>query len=84
MEPTANPKCVEVEDVAAVACAIQNMLLAARARGLAIEWSTGAPARSEHLKQFFGLTPGHQLLGFICLGCPDRADEPPKAQEPPP
>lgn len=83
MEPTAGPKLVEVEDVAAVACAIQNMLLAAHARGLGTKWSTGEPARSDHLKQFFGLTPQHQILGFIYLGYPDPAEAGPEARRTP-
>ena len=72
-EPASGPKIVEVENVAAVACGVQNMLLAAHARGLATKWSTGETARSEHVKRFFGLTPQHELLGFIYLGYP--ADE---------
>ncbi len=71
MEPPFGPKIVEVENVCAVACAIQNMLLLAHARGLATKWSTGEAARSEHLKRFFGLTPEHQILAYIYLGYPD-------------
>jgi nitroreductase len=71
-EPPNGPKIVEIEDVAAVACAIQNLMLAAHARGLATKWSTGLPARSEHLKRYFGLTPSHQILGYIYLGYPDE------------
>ncbi|MCC6178123.1 MAG: nitroreductase [Chloroflexi bacterium] len=72
VDPPNGPKIVDVEDVAAVACAIQNLLLAAHARGFATKWSTGGPARSEIVKRFFGLSPAHQILGFIYLGYPDE------------
>ncbi len=74
-EPAAGPKIVDVENVCAVACAIQNLLLAAHARGLAAKWSTGAPAFSEGVKRFLGLPSDHQILGFIYLGYPDPADD---------
>lgn len=72
-EPARGPKVVEIENVAAVACGVQNLLLAAHARGLATKWSTGPSARSEHVKRFFGLTSEHELVGFVYLGYP--ADE---------
>jgi len=71
VDPPSGPKIVDVEDVCAVACGIQNLMLVATARGLATKWSTGLSAQSEHIKQFFGLTPEHQLLGFIYLGYPN-------------
>lgn len=71
VEPPSGPKIVDIEDVCAVACGIQNLMLVAHARGLTSKWSTGLTAQSEHIKQFFGLTPAHQLLGFIYLGYPD-------------
>ncbi|HYU19947.1 MAG TPA: nitroreductase [Chloroflexota bacterium] len=77
VEPPVGPKIVDVENVCAAACAIQNLLLAAHARGLAIKWSTGPAARSELVKRFFGLSPEHQILAFLYLGYP--AEEPPAA-----
>jgi nitroreductase len=74
-EPAGGPKIVELENVCAVACAIQNMLLAAHARGLAAKWSTGAPAFSDRVKRFFDLPADHQILGFIYLGYPDPSDD---------
>lgn len=69
-EPAAGPKIVEIENIAAVACGVQNILLAAHARGLATKWSTGETARSEHVKRYFGLSPQHELIGFVYLGYP--------------
>ena len=61
-------KDLDVENIAAASAAIQNMLLVAHARGLATKWSTGAPAVSDYVKEYFGLTPQHHLLAFIYLG----------------
>jgi nitroreductase len=71
-DPPASSKVDPIEDVCAVACGIQNLLLAAHARGLATKWSSGKPCYSLNLKQFFGLTPEHQILGYIYLGYPDE------------
>lgn len=72
-DPATDPKIDPVEDVAAVSCAIQNLMLAAHARGLTTKWSSGQPCYSPALKQFFDLTPEHQILGYIYLGYPDEA-----------
>ena len=42
------------EDYAAVCCAVQNMMLAATARGLASKWSTGALAENPAAKRWLG------------------------------
>src|SRR5205823_1976619 len=70
VDPPAGPRIDSLEDVCAVACGIQNLLLAAHARGLATKWSTGKTVYSESIKEFFGLSPAHQILGFIYLGYP--------------
>lgn len=80
-EPPSGPKIVDVEDVCAVACAIQNLMLAAHARGLATKWSTGGAARSDHLKSFFGLTPAHQILGYVYLGYAEEERRAPERTE---
>ena len=71
-DPPGSPKIDPIEDVCAVACGIQNLMLAAHARGLATKWSSGKPCYSSQLKAFFGLTPEHQILGYIYLGYPDE------------
>jgi nitroreductase len=57
------------EEAAAVAAAVQNLLLAAHALGLAAIWrSSGTgPEATEVL----GLPPGAQVLGYVYLGYPD-------------
>lgn len=72
-DPPSGPKIDPVEDVCAVACGVQNMLLAAHARGLATKWSSGQACHAPAIKQFFGLTPEHQILGYIYLGYPDES-----------
>jgi nitroreductase len=73
VEPATGPQVVEIEEVAAGAAAVQNMLLAAHALGLAAIWRTGAPAYHPAVKAFFGLSPEAHLLGFVYVGYPDAA-----------
>lgn len=58
----------EIEEVAAVACAVQNLHLSAHAYGLGGFWSTGGVTYTEEAKAFFGLGPADRLLGFFQLG----------------
>ena len=72
-DPPGGPRIDPVEDVCAVACGVQNMMLAAHARGLATRWSSGQACYSPAIKSFFGLSPEHQILGYIYLGYPDES-----------
>ena len=83
VEPVVGPKIVEVEEVAAGAAAVQNMLLAAHALGLAAIWRTGEPSYDPAVKAFFGLAPSAHLLGFVYVGYPDGAP-PERARTPAP
>jgi nitroreductase len=74
-DPPASSKIDPVEDVCAVACGVQNMMLAAHARGLATKWSSGQACYSPGIKSFFGLSPEHQILGYIYLGYPDESSK---------
>lgn len=71
----------ELEEIASVAAAGQNMLLAAHALGLAAIWRTGKPAYSDEVRHFFGLSDRATFLGFIYLGYPDGT--PPARQRKP-
>ena len=66
-DPPSSPRIDPVEDVCAVACGVQNLMLAAHARGLATKWSSGQACYSPAIKSFFDLTPDHQILGYIYL-----------------
>ncbi len=58
----------EIENIEAVAAAVQNMLLAAQAMGLASLWRTGDAAYDPHVKAWFGLSPDDHLVAFVYLG----------------
>ncbi len=63
-------KAKEIENVCATAAAVQNMLLAAHALGLAAMWRTGPSATDPSIKQFFGWEPDQYLIGFVYIGYP--------------
>ena len=58
----------EVEDIAAVACAVQNMYLSLTAYGLGGYWTTGGVTYNEKAKPFFGLGEDDRLMGFFYIG----------------
>lgn len=60
----------EMEEIASVACAVQNMYLTAAAYGLACYWTTGGITFYENAKPFFGLEENDKLMGFLYLGIP--------------
>ena len=62
------PKIVDIENVAAVAAGIQNMLLVAEEEGLVCIWRTGEPARDPRVKAFFDLGPDEHIVGFVYVG----------------
>ncbi|MDC0087944.1 nitroreductase [Akkermansiaceae bacterium] len=67
-----NAKVPETEEVQAVACAIQNMHLAASAAGLGLYWSSPPATRGAYFKEFLGLRECDQCLGFLFVGWPKQ------------
>lgn len=65
---THHPKIPEVEQLAAVASATQNMLLAAHALGFAAKWATGRQAYDAQVKAGLGLGERDRIVGFLYLG----------------
>ncbi len=65
-------KLPEMEEVAATACAVQNMWLTATAYGIGCYWGTGGPTYNEEAKSFFGLETDDKLMGFLYLGIPEK------------
>lgn len=61
-------KIPEVEEIEAVACAVQNMFLTATAYGIAAYWTTGGITYEKEALEFFGLRPQDRLLGFFYIG----------------
>jgi nitroreductase len=68
MKRTTTKNIPEVEDIAAVACAVQNMYLSLAAYGLGGYWTTGGVTYNEKAKSFFGLGDQDKLLGFFYIG----------------
>jgi nitroreductase len=58
----------EVEEIEAVACAVQNIYLSVWAYGLGGYWTTGGITYTEGAKPFFGLEAEDKLLGFFYIG----------------
>jgi len=56
------------EDLTATAAAVQNMLLAAHARGLCAAWKTGKIVHDLAVKAFLGLDPADRIVAFVYLG----------------
>ena len=69
-------KVIEVENICASAAAVENLLLAAHAEGLAAKWRTGGPARDPKVKQFLGFEPDQYLIAFVYLGYPEFESSP--------
>jgi nitroreductase len=63
-------KAKDIENVEAVSAAVQNMLLAAHAMGLAAMWRTGDPAYDPAVKSYLGLEPEEHIVAFVYLGYP--------------
>ena len=69
-------KVLEIENIAATAAAIENLLLAAHGIGLGAKWRTGEWARDPMVKDFLGFQPDQHIIGFIYLGYPEFLAEP--------
>jgi nitroreductase len=61
---------LEIENIEAVAAAVQNMLLAAEEIGLACMWRTGDAAYDPRVKRWLGLAPGEHIVAFVYVGFP--------------
>ncbi len=59
-----------IEEIAAGAAAVQNMLLAADALGLGAIWRSGWIAFEPEVREHFGLSEQGQMLGFVYVGHP--------------
>jgi len=68
MKRDPNKKFPEVEEIAAVSCAVQNMYLSTTAYGVGGYWTTGGVTYKQSAKEFFGLGEDDKLLGFFYLG----------------
>ena len=81
MERQAEEKILEIEEIEAVACAIQNMHLSCTAYGLGGFWATPKLIYSSQMNEFLGLGEKDKCLGLFYIGYP--AIEWPKAHRKP-
>lgn len=58
----------EIEDIEAVACAVQNMYLTLAAYKLGGYWGSGGITYFDSARPFFGLGQEDKLLGFFYIG----------------
>lgn len=68
MKRTTAKQIPEIEDIEAVACAVQNIYLSVAAYGLGGYWTTGGITYNDKAKYFFGLEEPDRLLGFFYMG----------------
>ncbi len=69
-ERSCRPKVLEIENIEAVAAAVENMLLASEELGLACMWRTGEAAYDWRVKEWLGLAPEDHIVSFLYLGYP--------------
>ncbi|HEX7064301.1 MAG TPA: nitroreductase [Bacillales bacterium] len=82
VEPDQGSKIEPIEEAAATACAVQNMLLAAHEMGLGVKWRTGKPANHPIMKEAFNVSEKGWILGLLFVGYPDEEPEAPIKKEP--
>lgn len=70
MKRQESEKIAELDEIQAVACAVQNMHLTAAAYGLGGFWSTNVAAVSSQMCRFIGLGEKDRALGLFYLGYP--------------
>jgi len=68
MKRTTHKNIPEVEDMAAVSCAVQNIYLSVTSYGLGGYWTTGGITYMERAKELFGLGENDKLMGFFYIG----------------
>jgi len=81
MERQKEERIPEIEEVEAVACAIQNMYLTCTAYGLGGFWATPKLIYTKEMNSFLGIGPKDKCLGLFYVGYP--ANDWPKGQRKP-
>ena len=80
MERQKNEKIRELEEIEAVACAVQNMHLTAASRGLGAFWSTPPFIYKPEMNAYLGLGEKDRCLGIFYLGHPAEPESWPKGR----
>ncbi|QIF03185.1 nitroreductase [Roseimicrobium sp. ORNL1] len=76
-------KIPELEEIEAVACAVQNLALSVTASGLAGYWSSPPLVYTRQFADWLGLGPEDRCLGLFYLGWPKAGFTMPKASRKP-
>ena len=66
------PKIPAFEEIAATACAIQNLLLGATALNIASYWGTGGMILKPAMKRYLNLRDEDEVMGVLYLGYADE------------
>jgi nitroreductase len=61
-----------IEEIEAVACAVQNMYLTATAYGIGCYWGSGGITYMDEARSYFDLGEKDKLLGFLYVGMPKK------------
>ena len=76
-------KIPELEEIEAVACAVQNLALSVTASGLAGYWSSPPLVYTRQFVDWLGMDAEDRCLGLFYLGWPREGFTPPKANRKP-
>ncbi len=71
MVPDPNGRIPEIEEIEAIACAVQNMYLTCTAHGIGAKYSTPGYLYTEGVREFLKLEEGGKVLGLFYLGYPE-------------
>jgi len=72
MKRTENNSIPVLEEIAAVAAAVENILLGAASLDIAVLWSTGGMIHHPALKQYLALSDSDIVMGSLYLGYTDE------------
>jgi nitroreductase len=70
MERNGGSKIPEIEEIEALACAIQNLQLSATAAGLGCYWSSPPLVEAALFREWLGMRSEDRCMGLIYLGWP--------------
>lgn len=71
MQLNPNVNIPEMEEIAAVSCAVQNLYLSMSAYGIGGYWSTGMYTFTDEIHDFLRLDEHARCMGFMIIGKPD-------------
>lgn len=83
MERRGAPKIPEVEEIEAVACALQNFMLSAASAGLGSFWSSPPLLESAAFQKWLGIGKEDRCVGLLYLGWPKPGAAWPKSARKP-